>query len=245
MKAMNTRRLRTSRPRQMLQSLRERVRRTGISCSPGVFILVILTSILIGIIIGGFTFTVRQAHQARAISEIVDLMSETVESLEDKVEALRIRYEDLLGEALNIKTQALAYNPRLTSGQAGEIAAETVKQATAYNLAPSFVAAVISAESNWRPEAVSGKGAIGLMQLMPGTARSLGMDPCDWRQNVAGGIRYLSILLDRFGNVETALAAYNAGPTKIAKISRGGSARDRWPRETRMYVANVLGTAGH
>ncbi len=178
------------------------------------------------------------------VNEALNSISDTVTTLEEQVEVLRIRYEDLLGQALNIKTQALAYNPRLTSGQAGEIAAETVKQATAYNLAPSFVAAVIAAESSWRPEAVSNKGAVGLMQLMPGTARSLGVDPWNWRENVAGGARYLKMMLDRFGNVETALAAYNAGPTRIANISRGGSARDRWPRETRMYVAKVLGTAG-
>lgn len=213
------------------------------------FILAILISILIGIIIGGFTFTIRQAHQARLVNEALNSISDTVTTLEEQVEVLRIRYEDLLGEALTIKTRALTHNPRLTSGQAGELAAETVKQATAHNLTPGFVAAVIAAESNWRLEAVSNKGAIGLMQLMPGTARSLGVDPHDWRENIAGGARYLKMLLDRFdGDMEVALAAYNAGPTKIARIakagiSRGGLARDTWPRETKAYVDRVMRTA--
>jgi soluble lytic murein transglycosylase-like protein len=106
-------------------------------------------------------------------------------------------------------------------------------------LPPEFVASVVSAESGFRPGAVSPKGAIGLMQLMPATAREYGADPHDPRQNVEAGTQYLRDLLFKYQNadhqVSRALAAYNAGPSAV----------DRYHgvppyRETRAYVARVL-----
>ena len=91
-------------------------------------------------------------------------------------------------------------------------------------------------ESRWNPQAVSPKGAIGLAQLMPATARDLGVNPADPVANLTGGARYLRYLLDTFdGDVEKALAAYNAGPGRVR--SAGGVPAIA---ETRNYVASIV-----
>jgi soluble lytic murein transglycosylase-like protein len=107
-----------------------------------------------------------------------------------------------------------------------------------YGVNPGFVRAIIHAESRFNPNAVSHVGAQGLMQLMPVTARYLGVsDPFDMRQNIFAGVKYLSNLLDRFdGDVGLAAAAYNAGPNAVAR--RGGIPPFR---ETRGYVKKVKG----
>lgn len=109
--------------------------------------------------------------------------------------------------------------------------------ATKYGLDPNLVAAVIWAESSGDPNAVSTKGARGLMQLMPGTAREMGVaDVLDPRQNVDGGSRYLRLMLDHHdGDLSLALAAYNAGPDAVRKY--GGVPPYR---ETRDYVGRVM-----
>jgi soluble lytic murein transglycosylase len=101
---------------------------------------------------------------------------------------------------------------------------------------PALVKAVIHAESAFDPRAVSHKGAMGLMQLMPATARSLGVaEPFAAEQNVEGGTRYLRELRERFGSWTMALAAYNAGPEAVARF--GGIPPYR---ETQKYVRRVL-----
>jgi soluble lytic murein transglycosylase len=103
-------------------------------------------------------------------------------------------------------------------------------------LQPALVKAVIAAESNFDPQAVSRAGAQGLMQLMPATAEELGIqDPLRPVQNVRGGTRYLRLMIDRYGDLERALAAYNAGPTAVDRY--GGVPPYR---ETRDYVKRVL-----
>lgn len=106
-----------------------------------------------------------------------------------------------------------------------------------YNLPQALVKAVIKAESNFNPRAISRAGAMGLMQLMPQTAKELGVkDPFDPEENIAGGTRYLRGLLDQFGNDLTlALAAYNAGPERVR--SAGGIPNIT---ETRQYIERVL-----
>lgn len=101
----------------------------------------------------------------------------------------------------------------------------------------SLFAALISAESGWNPSAVSPKGAMGLTQLMPDTARSLGVtNPFDPIENMRGGARYLRRMLDEFGSVELALAAYNAGPGAVRRY--GGVPPYQ---ETQAYVRRILG----
>jgi soluble lytic murein transglycosylase-like protein len=106
-----------------------------------------------------------------------------------------------------------------------------------YDLDPRLVHAVIRAESGYNPHARSGKGAMGLMQLMPATAEDLRVaDPYDPASNIAGGTQYLRALLDRFdGNLEWALAGYNAGPEAVRRF--GGVPPFV---ETRQYLERVL-----
>jgi soluble lytic murein transglycosylase-like protein len=106
-----------------------------------------------------------------------------------------------------------------------------------HGLSPALVEAVAWRESRLRVDAVSPVGALGVMQLMPATARALQVDPHDVQQNLQGGARYLRALLGRYGgDLVLALAAYNAGPGAV----------DRYHgvppyRETQAYVAAVLG----
>lgn len=111
------------------------------------------------------------------------------------------------------------------------------EKATKYNIDPLLVKAVIKAESNWNEWAVSRKGAIGLMQLMPATARELDIiNPFNPEENIEGGVKYLRYLLERFnGDLTLALAAYNAGPSWVEKFGVIPPIS-----ETREYVRKVI-----
>ena len=108
--------------------------------------------------------------------------------------------------------------------------------AALYRLEDALVRAVIKVESNYDPTAVSRKGALGLMQLMPETARDMNVkDPMNAGENIRGGSRYLRLMLDHFDdNLDLALAAYNAGP---GAVSRHGGIPPY--KETRNYVERV------
>lgn len=98
---------------------------------------------------------------------------------------------------------------------------------------------LVQQESNWNPMVISHKGAIGLAQLMPGTARLMGVDPYDPRENLEGGARYLRQQYETFGSWQLALAAYNAGPGAVRE--HGGVPPYR---ETQNYVRKILGFPG-
>jgi len=116
----------------------------------------------------------------------------------------------------------------------GDYAALIQAAAQRHGVSPHLVKAVVTAESDFDPRVVSSAGAMGLMQLMPGTAKDLGVkNPFDPAQNIDGGTRYLAQMLERFGGDEKkALAAYNWGP---GNVERGG----RMPAETRNYLRKV------
>jgi soluble lytic murein transglycosylase-like protein len=117
--------------------------------------------------------------------------------------------------------------------------------ARTHGVDPALVKAVIAAESNFQVDAVSRAGAQGLMQLMPATAETLGVQaPLEPVENVGGGVRYLREMLDRYGDVTRALAAYNAGPSAVDRHQ----GVPPYP-ETKAYVKRVLtyyrGYQGH
>lgn len=120
-------------------------------------------------------------------------------------------------------------------GAGRQWADEIAAAATRHDLDPRMLAALVRAESGFRQEARSSAGAIGLTQLMPATARGLGVDPYDALQNLDGGAKYLKSMLDRFGSPQLALAAYNAGP---GRVERAGGIPNI--SETRAYVPKVL-----
>ena len=110
-----------------------------------------------------------------------------------------------------------------------------------YDLSPVLIEALVWQESRWRSDALSPKGATGLAQLMPETARELGVNPADPFANLEGGARYLRAQLDRFdGNLEKALAAYNAGPVRVERANGIPNIR-----ETREYVAAIMARLSH
>ena len=129
---------------------------------------------------------------------------------------------------LRKKEKMINYTPTIT----------TVAQR--YGVDPALALAVAQAESGLNPNAVSSAGAIGLFQLMPATAAGLGVDPKDPLQNIEGGIKYLSQLLDKYnGDVSLTLAGYNAGPGNVDKYNGIPPFA-----ETENYVAKIMGMLG-
>ena len=112
---------------------------------------------------------------------------------------------------------------------------ETARRTAANNGVPeALFLRLIMVESGWNPRALSQKGAVGLAQLMPATARLMRVDPRDPAQNLNGGAKYLRKMFDRFGNWPLALAAYNAGPEAVAQY--GGIPPYQ---ETQAYVRSI------
>ncbi len=146
--------------------------------------------------------------------------------------------EGSMAAALNALRHRILANPfpipaAVTKGSYFDMA---LQMAAKYGIPEQVFFNLVTAESNWDAMIVSRRGAIGLAQLMPATAKELGVDPWDAYENLDGGARYLRRQYDRFGTWELALAAYNAGPGAVLKY--GGI--PPFP-ETEEYVTKILG----
>lgn len=108
--------------------------------------------------------------------------------------------------------------------------------AAKYNVPPFLALAVAQRESGLNQGAVGASGELGVFQLMPGTARQLGVDPADLAQNVDGGVRYLSQMYGQFGDWKTALEAYNGGPGNVSRGTVSSAAQG--------YADAILGAQG-
>lgn len=172
------------------------------------------------------------------------LISDRMRQAMARVEEIRARIETLSGKPPPPPTASLApvgFPVGSTPPPGMEIRSKweplIQKAASQYRLDADLLRRVMDAESNGNPNVVSPKGAQGLMQLMPATAQALGVkDPFDPEQNIEGGARYLRHLLDTFGDIRLALAAYNAGPGNVRKYS----GVPPFP-ETENYLRKILG----
>ncbi|HEX4772668.1 MAG TPA: lytic transglycosylase domain-containing protein [Bryobacteraceae bacterium] len=168
-----------------------------------------------------------ESHQIREATVVLTTATGTVEF--PTSELLNVQVFDDLQPAAGLLLPA-AVAPRKSAEQLLSSAA------AAQGLAPELIHSVAKIESNLDPKAVSPKGAIGLMQLMPETATNLGVTATDASENALGGAKYLrQLLLQYHGNAALALAAYNAGPEAVMRY--GGV--PPFP-ETRRYVVKVL-----
>lgn len=127
-------------------------------------------------------------------------------------------------------------SPRYNGKYRGAFLSMARRAARKHKVPEDLFLRLVQQESNWNPDAESHKGALGLAQLMPETARSLGVDPAIPKQNLEGGARYLSQQYDKFGSWRLALAAYNAGPQAVKKY--GGVPPYK---ETQAYVRKIWG----
>lgn len=140
------------------------------------------------------------------------------------------------GPTLFVDSEPAPINKPMKPVSPSDLSARIAREARNHGVAPGLLEAVAWQESRGRTGAVSAKGALGVMQLMPGTAAELGVNPGDLADNIRGGALYLRRQLERFGgNVPLALAAYNAGPGAVQRF--GGIPPYR---ETRDYVARII-----
>lgn len=130
-------------------------------------------------------------------------------------------------------------NPQMPRWQSDDLARRLLVNAARWRIDANMLVAIVTVESRWRTHAVSRAGAIGLGQLMPGTAAGLGVNPRDPSQNLSGAARYLRGLLGRFGtkHYDLVFAAYNAGPKAVSQYG-GVPPYD----ETENYVVRVINT---
>ena len=182
-----------------------------------------------------------QAYLVRPPKRVNTAMGENRESEQPKVDFAPAASGQTADQLAPARPSAEQSDELVANGAAGKFTPDQLdklvrKVALALNMDPNLIKAVIKAESNFDSKAVSRAGAQGLMQLMPATARELGVkDPFNPVENIWGGARYLKKMLDRHsGNINNALASYNWGP---GNFDRHGTTR--LPGETRRYITAV------
>ncbi len=143
-----------------------------------------------------------------------------------------IDFIDSIGDDMNFQRN-VSYNRPLITTDKNHIEAIIHKAAKKYSVDPDLIKAIITAESGWNPNAISNRGAMGLMQLMPNTAKELGVDdPFNPYKNIMAGTYYYKLMYEKFKNHRKALYAYNAGPEKVLN--------NKVPYESRQYAERVL-----
>lgn len=171
--------------------------------------------------------------------------AETAEAIKQRFENSGVFDEVLFHDAGSgyhlhlggLKTDNIGNSYGSYSGNA-DVDSAINEMAEKYNLDPALLAAMAEQESGFNQSAQSEAGAMGIMQLMPGTAEGLGVDPSDLRGNLEGGAKYLRQMLDKYdGDVEKALAAYNAGPGSLDSVNGDIS---QLSGETQKYVPSVM-----
>ena len=173
------------------------------------------------------------------------ISAETAEAIKQRFENSGVFDEVLFHDAGSgyhlhlggLKTDNIGNSYGSYSGDA-DVDSAINEMAEKYNLDPALLAAIAEQESGFNQSAQSEAGAMGIMQLMPGTAEGLGVDPSDLRGNLEGGAKYLRQMLDKYdGDVEKALAAYNAGPGSLDSVNGDIS---QLSGETQKYVPSVM-----
>ncbi|MBR1657473.1 MAG: lytic transglycosylase domain-containing protein [Synergistaceae bacterium] len=170
----------------------------------------------------------------RVLTRIDEINRQLSPDAYQQTQPLKSKFVDVLNDVERAKK--ISRRESSVSGKTNYDALKDVinECAEKYNIDQELIRAMIQVESGWNTDAVSNKGAQGLMQLMPRTSAMLGVeDPFDPVQNIEGGVRYISDLTDKYrGDIEKALAAYNAGP---ARVDSGNI-----PDVSRRYVKNIM-----
>ncbi|MNP26854.1 Soluble lytic murein transglycosylase precursor [compost metagenome] len=187
------------------------------------------------------------SEQGKTSSDLGSRLAGSLSAGSDLSGSLDSMLWQTLQDVPKVSTAAGVENSAIPTGTDSSLESLISKASQAYSVPASLIKAVIETESSFNPQAVSSVGAKGLMQLMDGTARGLGLsDPLDPAQNIDGGTRYLSYQLKRYGGeLKTALAAYNAGPGRLQKlgISNDQELMDKLhllPQETQKYIGKIL-----